>query len=549
MMPRRLCSIIAVATLLTLVPKYSLADLSIAYPPDKSLVTLAEVAIVGTTDESGTIHVRVDGGKSLSGDAIEIVNGGFSATVQLSPGQSLIQFAAPSGQSVTLTLAFKNNPSNYPVWQLHDLQPDFSDCTNCHRVSERRTNYKRMAMGVESCRSDVCHGDVGTDAEFIHGPVAGGVCISCHNPHGSQKANMLTRSGAEQCFICHEDKRSAFDKTHQHTPVKDGECTACHDPHQSDHRYQLRESGEKLCYSCHDQAEISGGNFTHSPVESGDCNACHNPHASDFRYQLMAEGNDVCFECHEGKSDEMALRHIHPPVEDDCGNCHDPHTGPAPSQLSAEVPQLCWECHSDLHDSVNLAVFTHPPVENGDCGKCHNFHASEQAKLLQQDMVSVCSSCHVEMGEKLASNPNLHGPVADNDCSACHALHGGEYPKLLVEYFPPEFYNQYQEGLYGLCFECHNPDIARDRETTTLTDFRDGNRNLHFLHINSRKGRSCKACHDIHASDQEKHIRRSVPFGPMYEYPIQFTKTQDGGGCLVGCHKPRKYSRSSTSNR
>jgi len=163
--------------------------------------------------------------------------------------------------------------------------------------------------------------------------------------------------------------------------------------------------------------------------------------------------------------------------------------------------------------------------------------------LLNQEPKLLCARCHQDVGDRLAELPNLHGPVRDGDCGGCHDIHGGKYPSILVDYFPPRFYNPYQEGLYALCFECHNADIARDAETTTLTEFRDGSRNLHYLHINRRKGRSCKACHAVHASDQAKHIRREVPNGNLYEYPIFYQKTADGGSCQVGCHKPYRYSR------
>ena len=54
---------------------------------------------------------------------------------------------------------------------------------------------------------------------------------------------------------------------------------------------------------------------------------------------------------------------------------------------------------------------------------------------------------------------------------------------------------------------------------------------------------ACKACHEVHAGSQLKHIRNEVPFGDMWSYPISFTKTDTGGGCVVGCHKPLDYDR------
>ncbi len=520
------------------------AGLQVVYPPDKVKVNRARFALVGTCDETGFINVDVQGGTSLSGKKVPIRAGGFTVRVKLNRGTATITLTAPSGATQQVRIAYEKKPAGFSDWLVHEYQDNFSQCTDCHRVNEKRHNYKRMAMGTTSCSTDQCHTDVGKNAAFVHGPVAGGVCISCHNPHGAQQKDYITRVGADQCLVCHETKREEFEKAHQHTPVKNGDCTGCHDPHQSDYKYQLRGEGEDLCFRCHDKDDKIGGKHIHGPVEAGECDACHNPHASPFPFQLMAEGNDVCFECHQEKADDLKKRYVHAPVEAACTDCHDAHSAPGISQLKEDPPGLCWGCHSDLEKQVAGSTVPHPPVQKGKCGECHEFHASNQPKLMKDEMVAVCTSCHVEMGEHLAESPNKHGPVIDNDCPACHTPHGGKFPTLLVKYFPPAFYNPYQEGLYALCFECHNADIARDSQTTTLTDFRNGSRNLHYLHVNRRKGRSCKACHDIHASDQAKHIRRSVPFGDLYEYPINYTKTADGGSCVVGCHKPKKYSRS-----
>ena len=44
-----------------------------------------------------------------------------------------------------------------------------------------------------------------------------------------------------------------------------------------------------------------------------------------------------------------------------------------------------------------------------------------------------------------------------------------------------------------------------EERSKTVTDFRYGNVNLHKLHVNREKGRTCRACHNIHASDQYDH--------------------------------------------
>jgi hypothetical protein len=59
-----------------------------------------------------------------------------------------------------------------------------------------------------------------------------------------------------------------------------------------------------------------------------------------------------------------------------------------------------------------------------------------------------------------------------------------------------------------------------------------------------RKGRTCRACHETHASNKAKHIRDSVPFGPGgWELPIGYEKTATGGSCAPGCHSAYTYDR------
>ena len=48
----------------------------------------------------------------------------------------------------------------------------------------------------------------------------------------------------------------------------------------------------------------------------------------------------------------------------------------------------------------------------------------------------------------------------------------------------------------------------------------------------------------FNCSSQEKHVRLTVPYGSIdWELPINFTRTETGGSCQVGCHSPKDYSR------
>jgi hypothetical protein len=105
------------------------------------------------------------------------------------------------------------------------------------------------------------------------------------------------------------------------------------------------------------------------------------------------------------------------------------------------------------------------------------------------------------------------------------------------------FYSPFSTDKYALCFSCHPESLVLTERTSELTDFRNGDLNLHYVHVNKeRQGRTCRACHATHASDLPKHIRESVPYG-VWNLPIRYEKTETGGGCRPGCHQPFTYDR------
>ncbi len=393
------------------------------------------------------------------------------------------------------------------------------------------------------CVTSKCHETMGTK-QWVHGPVGVGQCAVCHRTleDGDHTFELALR-GEELCFACHETSRDMMLLEHAHTPVADGECVGCHDPHQSDHRFTLKAAPEELCMSCHN-AEAFSRSFVHGPVEAGECNVCHDPHASPYVHQLVESPQDLCSLCHDEQAEVTEKRHVHGPVQEGCTTCHDPHSNTAEYLLPEDPPGLCFGCHTEFANSQDAAT-QHPPVADGRCDLCHDSHASDYPRLSPVPLTEMCGRCHEETDQYIGAQDFLHGPVQDGDCNACHDPHGSDHHRMLHKYFPSEFYIGYQEENYALCFECHNHEIATNLKTETLTDFRDGDRNLHYVHVNKDvKGRSCRACHQAHASTQATHIRTSVPYGTIdWELPVTFTKTEDGGSCRVGCHAPKEYSR------
>jgi predicted CXXCH cytochrome family protein len=317
---------------------------------------------------------------------------------------------------------------------------------------------------------------------------------------GKKPTELTENCNTRECHNSYSQKR------YVHKPVKLGVCKFCHksvDPKK--HSFQLVRTRKELCGSCHQEqtdigteqlrprAQVGKGRYLHKPLEEGKCLECHNPHGSDNKFLLS----------------------------------------------SANVAELCRKCHKNNEIVKN----PHKPVADGECNRCHDSHSSNYRYLLINNQRPLCFSCHEDTKAELDRFKYIHKPVVDRGCTVCHRPHGSDYFRILIKEYTPEFYAPFDVSKYDLCFSCHQADKVLVKETEKLTDFRNGTTNLHYLHVNTpERGRTCRTCHATHASNEPKHLRKAVPYGG-WEIPIQFEKTETGGGCSPGCHNPRTYDR------
>ena len=394
------------------------------------------------------------------------------------------------------------------------------------------------AIAEEGCVSGQCHVKLLTGST-VH-PVAEN-CESCHesvstpHPNKGTKTFKLTQDPPDLCYMCHE----AFGKKKLvHFPVTGGMCTTCHNPHSSNQPKLLLQDQKELCGSCH--ADHVNFKVLHGPVSAGSCTACHSPHESDNKTLLLKDGQELCFGCHLDMPDVLKKKNVHPALASGCPTCHNPHGSAFPKMLTGEGEQVCFQCHGDIAEIVTKAPVAHPAVQMG-CPSCHSPHASDQEKLLLNDEKETCLGCHTGVVTK--NMKVFHGTNNDGKCTRCHNPHGGQYEKLLVKEFPSEAYVPYTDTAFPLCFSCHKRDLLQYPETSFATNFRNGERNLHYVHVNNKeKGRSCKLCHSWHGSVSPQLIADTVPFG-QWNLPLRFVKTETGGGCSPGCHKTQYYDR------
>ena len=413
---------------------------------------------------------------------------------------------------------------------------------------------EKPTTAVEGCRTGACHAPIGAH-EVMHGPTAQDKCFACHVYEQPEEHTFkLVDAEAVLCVTCHALQH----RTVVHQPVADGECTSCHDPHGSERRMMLvADATGALCAECHEDEGFAEKQFLHGPVAQGACILCHEPHSSWEPKLLVDEPETLCRTCHADvvPAGGPEARHVHEPVEQGCTTCHDPHASDVKGQLHEATPELCLSCHEAVRTELADAKVVHGVMSMpGGCLGCHTPHTSALPKLQRDTQRELCLSCHnralqtaegrtlTNMAALLKDNPEHHGPIRQGDCSTCHQPHAGERHNLLVQEYPPQFYASFTPERYALCFGCHQRELVEDKRGTGLTRFRKDDLNLHWLHVNQKKGRTCRACHEVHASRNPFHIRDAVPYGAKnWMLEIRYKQTPGGGSCAPGCHKPATY--------
>jgi predicted CXXCH cytochrome family protein len=107
-----------------------------------------------------------------------------------------------------------------------------------------------------------CHADVRGQFDLPnHHPVPEGrlTCTACHPPHtGSIHIGGGTSllSENEGCFRCHPAQRGPY--VFEHEATREG-CVTCHTPHGSVNAKLLTVRDANLCLKCHFQQQVGGG--------------------------------------------------------------------------------------------------------------------------------------------------------------------------------------------------------------------------------------------------------------------------------------------------
>ena len=102
-------------------------------------------------------------------------------------------------------------------------------CFECHGD---QANYGFTTEGFSSLGDGICmtcHGEA-VDYDVLHGPVAAGACLTCHEAHVSRFSSLLVNEPTALCLDCHGEEMRAVPRSPMHADLERA-CLDCHDAH------------------------------------------------------------------------------------------------------------------------------------------------------------------------------------------------------------------------------------------------------------------------------------------------------------------------------
>ncbi len=381
-------------------------------------------------------------------------------------------------------------------------------CSACH-MAHQFPRERVPGAGDPGGQCNACHlaGRVAQSRTLTGSEHPKTRCGECHNPHSRAYARFLSQPEPELCAKCHEDEQRVRGGPHDLTraahPEKwnetarghGGVCLSCHVPHGGERPDLFRVAqGEsvgnhdEVCLACHAETAWNApgiGAIHPQKIDANEklvelalvptdaagnlrmgCRTCHDPHsgAEPVHLARVAAGQPteaLCLHCHADK--ELIRETGHAPEKlqklgfdyDSCKPCHAMHADregtwglmlstrflprcEKPESELACVP--CLSCHRENGPAPFQKVALHPtrPMTNitkpEDPGYMPLFNA--QGHEDPQGEV-VCRTCHVSHGrldllKTMARNPNMTPEqrhairaqvrpfIEPNLCTACH---------------------------------------------------------------------------------------------------------------------------------
>jgi predicted CXXCH cytochrome family protein len=253
---------------------------------------------------------------------------GFSGLLLLA---LLASGCSPMARHAVLSKLVDGIPPYIPPEDRERLESEAT--VQARREAEKANRHERRARVNK--RSFFLHDPFATDECFhCHSEPVGASSLASKQASRapSRRGKVATGEGflrteiTALCFECHDEfspDRTPRDGLLLHGPVASGWCVACHDPHKSPNPSLLRYApAARLCLQCHERSELAASTEPHLAKAPGEA---YTPAAPRTRRAYRV------FEKVEEERQSLA------PVVKDCTRCHDPHRGRDHSLLRDQV--------------------------------------------------------------------------------------------------------------------------------------------------------------------------------------------------------------------
>ena len=204
--------------------------IEIVSPREGAVVNEQHLALIGTARRlpAADLTVRLNGAEFH----LQVKGGEFSTWLRLQDGVNRIEVAQEQSLLWSGEVFLGESPmGGYERASSGHRTGTRAQCLECHRKKDELRSAGRAATLCYGC-----HDRVG-EKRYVHGPLAVGDCLACHDPHGGYGAAHLRQEQALLCANCHAARGDAATVA---CNASGRGCVSCHDPHQSDTRYLLK---------------------------------------------------------------------------------------------------------------------------------------------------------------------------------------------------------------------------------------------------------------------------------------------------------------------
>lgn len=207
-------------------------SIEIVSPLERAVVQEEHLALIGRAFRlTGTdLTVRLNGAEFH----LQLKNGEFSTWLKLQDGVNHIEVAQQEHLLWKGEVFHGESPlGGYERTSSGHRTGNRAQCLECHL---KRDEMSSGNAGEPPVLCYGCHDRIG-EKRYIHGPLAVGDCLACHDPHGGFGSAHLRQEQTQLCGKCHNTRETL---TARACNSSGKACVICHDPHQSDTRYLLK---------------------------------------------------------------------------------------------------------------------------------------------------------------------------------------------------------------------------------------------------------------------------------------------------------------------